>query len=268
MKTLKQKLSHALLAFLLTAGLLIPLLGILDPSFVRPELLLLAALLIVIFEAASLHRLATILTLSLGGLLVGFWLVARDGLTAISDVLIALSLRLSGQMAALPLIGRQVTGILLVLIPLIACFSMLDQATWLPSLCLTLVAALLIWLSDRMDLLPWLLPAIAAVLLRLMLDRYEGLDPLRLFPWVATLVAAAFFLIPGNSQDLAPLREKADELRQAIMDRLFFTEARDVFSLAAEGYYPQGINQLGGTPELSDHLVMQVSAPAPFICAA
>ena len=258
---LRQKLNHALSAFLLTAGLLIPLLGILDVSFAQPRLLLGAAAVIVLFEALSWKRMTGIIGASLCLIGVLIWLFLLNGLSVMNDVLIALSLRLSGQTAALPLIQNPVLWIFTLLIPLISCFAVMDQATWLPSLCLTIVTALLIWLSGRMDLLPWLLPAIAAVLLRLILDRYEELDPLRLLPWIAALVVAAFLLTPGNSSELAPLKDKADELRQAIMDRLFFTEARDVFSLAAEGYYPQGINQLGGKPDISDHPVMQVSAP-------
>ena len=57
------------------------------------------------------------------------------------------------------------------------------------------------------------------------------------------------------------MRDKADELRQMILDRLFYTEPRDVFSLSSEGYYPQGSGQLGGTPDPSDRPVMQVSSP-------
>lgn len=260
-KILRQKLNHALSAFLLTAGLLIPLLGILDVSFAQPQLLLWAAAVIVLFEAFSFNRITAVIGASLCLIGVMLWLFALNGLSVMNDVLIALSLRLSGQTAALPLIRDPVLWIMTVLIPLVSCFAVMDQATWLPSLCLTIIAALLIWLSNRMDLLPWILPAIAAVLLRLILDRYEELDPFRLLPWIAAIVTAAFFLIPGNSGELAPMKEKADELRQAIMDRLFFTEARDVFSLAAEGYYPQGMNQLGGKPDISDHPVMQVSAP-------
>ena len=45
------------------------------------------------------------------------------------------------------------------------------------------------------------------------------------------------------------------------MDRLFFTEPRDVFSLSSEGYYPQGMSQLGGPANPTDHRVMQVSTP-------
>ena len=50
-------------------------------------------------------------------------------------------------------------------------------------------------------------------------------------------------------------------VRQAIMDRLFFTEARDVFSLYAAGFSPQGQDQLGGKPKPETAQVMQVFTP-------
>ena len=91
-------------------------------------------------------------------------------------------------------------------------------------------------------------------------ERFREVSLLQLLPWAVLLVAAAFLLtsrgVPPN-----PLREKADELRQAVLDRLFFTEPRDVFSLSSEGYYPEGREQLGGKPDPNDHPVMQVSTP-------
>ena len=260
-KILRRRLSHALPAFLLAAGLVLPLLGVLDPSFVDPRHLLPVLLVVLLFEVAAVNRLTAVLGLSLSVAGLLFWLLANDGITALRDLLLGLSLRLSGQTAALPLIAPTVIGATVILLSLLACFCMLDRATWLPSLCLTVAVALLAFLSDRMQLLPWLLPACAAVLLRMMLDRYEGQDPLRLLPWSALLVASAFLLVPKNTADLAILKDQVSDLRQSVMDRLFFTEARDVFSLSAEGYYPQGSHQLGGKPEISDHAVMQVSAP-------
>ncbi len=261
MKLLRRKLGHALPSLLLSAGLLVPVLGLLDPSFADPVHLLSAALVVLVFELATLNRRIALISLGFGAAAVLFWLFGAGGRLQAQDLMIALSLRLSGQQAALPLIADTAVRVMAVLIPLLACLSMTEKATWLPALCLTVIVTLLAWLSNRMDLLLWLLPAFSAVLLRLILDRYEGLDPLRLLPWVLLPVALAWLLVPRNAADLAPLREKADDLRQAVMDRLFFTEARDVFSLSAEGYYPQGPHQLGGKPELSDRPVMQVSAP-------
>ena len=261
MKLLQKKLNHALPAFFLAAGLLIPLLGVLDPSFADPALLLRAAAVVVLFEAASLSRVSATVAAGLFLSAVLAWLLGFGGLTVARDIVIALSLRMSGQMAALPLIASEVVWFFSLIVPLLACFAMLERATWIPSLVLTVLVTVLVWLGNRMDLLPWLLPAFAAVLLMLILDRHESLQPLRILPWAAAALALAFLLTPRDGVVYEPLREKADDLRQAVMDRLFFTEPRDVFSLSSEGYYPQGSRQLGGTPDLNDRQVMQVSAP-------
>ncbi|MBQ8537113.1 MAG: transglutaminase domain-containing protein, partial [Clostridia bacterium] len=75
------------------------------------------------------------------------------------------------------------------------------------------------------------------------------------------LVALALLLTPSQGLVYEPLKDLADELRQAIYDRFFFTEPRNIFSLASQGYYPKGPNQLGGAAEPSDEPVMQVAAP-------
>ena len=261
MALLKRKLNHALPAFFLAAGLLMPLLGVLDPSFADPRMLIPAALVVLLFEVASINKLTAGITAGLFAAGIAAWLLAFGGITVAGDVMIALSLRISGQMAALPLIAGKVKILFAILVPLVACFAMIQKATWIPSLILTAAITVLVWLSNRMDLLPWLLPAFAALLMMLVLDRHESMAPLHVLPWTALLMALAFLLTPSDGAVYGPLRDKADELRQAIMDRLFFTEPRDVFSLSSEGYYPQGPRQLGGTPEISDHEVMQVSTP-------
>lgn len=55
------------------------------------------------------------------------------------------------------------------------------------------------------------------------------------------------------------MKEAADALRQKIYDYLFFTSARDVFSIASQGYYPQGPTQLGGAATPSERPVLRVS---------
>ena len=102
--------------------------------------------------------------------------------------------------------------------------------------------------------------ALFAALLLLLTDRFPETSFPRLIPWVAALLLACFALT-GQGATVEPLKEKVDDLRQSILDRLFFTDPRDVFSLSTEGYYPEGPDQLGGKPNPSDHPVMQVSTP-------
>ena len=123
MRLVHEKLNHALPSLLLSAGWLLPLLGVLHPAFADPMVLLWAAAVVLLFELFSLRRWTSLL--SAGIIAAGFliWLAAFGGISILQDVFIALSLRASGQTAALPLIASPVVTLFSILVPLLACFS-------------------------------------------------------------------------------------------------------------------------------------------------
>ncbi|MBQ6514193.1 MAG: transglutaminase domain-containing protein [Clostridia bacterium] len=254
------RLTHALLSMLLAAGILLPLLGIMDPSFLSPTVLLWCAGIVLLFELASIKRIASIAVACAALIALAFWLFALDGLLVISDVVLAVGLRFTGVTTALPLVASSAVILTVVLVTLAACFACLRNASFLPAFLLCFSMILLIYLSGSGEMVPWFLPALLALLIILMTDRFPETPVLPLLPFGALLVAGAFLLTSG-SIGANPLRDKADELRQAVLDRLFFTEPRDVFSLSSEGFYPEGQDQLGGKPDPDETPVMQVSAP-------
>lgn len=259
-ETLRTRLTHALLSLLLAAGLLLPLLGILEPSFLSPSLLFGCAGIVLLFELACINRIGSLVAAGLGLLMLAVWLLAAGGLIVVSDVALAIVLRFSGIHSALPLVAVSAVTILTVLVTLICCFACLRNASILPASLLCFGMILLIYLSGAGEVVPWFTPALIALLLILMTDRFPETPLLPLLPVSVLLVAVAFLLTSGGV-GANSLRERADELRQAVLDRLFFTEPRDVFSLSSEGYYPQGQEQLGGKPDPDDSPVMQVSTP-------
>ena len=246
------RLTHALLSMLLAAGILLPLLGIMDPSFLSPTVLLWCAGIVLLFELASIKRIASIAVACAALIALAFWLFALDGLLVISDVVLAVGLRFTGVTTALPLVASSAVILTVVLVTLAACFACLRNASFLPAFLLCFSMILLIYLSGSGEMVPWFLPALLALLIILMTDR---------FPETPALLVAGAFLLTSGSIGANPLRDKADELRQAVLDRLFFTEPRDVFSLSSEGFYPEGQDQLGGKPDPDETPVMQVSAP-------
>ena len=251
---------HALIAFLLSAGIVLPVLGVLDDSFLSPGILLACAAIILIFEAASLHRIAAFS--ATGGLIIGLiiWLISAGGAQTMSDFMIAVTLRIRGIRSAVPLIREQAMQITACFLTALCCFACLRKATCVPSLVLCAGTAFLVWLTDRMDLIPWLLPALAAFVTMMLTSRFEETRPIRILPWAAGITAAAY-LLAGSGMVLQPLKDMADELRQTIMERFFFVETRDVFSLYAIGYSPQGQNQLGGKPNPDSSAMMEVTTP-------
>ncbi len=259
-EALRVRLTHALLSMLMAAGLLLPFLGILEPSFLFPRLILWSASVILLFELTCSNRITAVVSAVLCLTALAVWLLAMNGLIIVSDVVLAVALRFTGVRTALPLVASSAVVLFTVLISLISCFVCLRGASVLPAALLCFGMILLIYLSGSSEVVPWFLPALAALLLMLMTERFPETPLLPLVPVAALLVAGAFLLTTGGV-DSGPLREKADEFRQAVLDRLFFTEPRDVFSLSSEGYYPEGQDQLGGKPDPDDTPVMQVSAP-------
>ena len=259
-KKIGERAVHALISMMLSIGLVIPVLSILDRSLPSLQILLLSASVIIIFELISLHRVAVFS--ACGALFAGilFWVFGAGGNRIMSDFMIALTLRVRGIETAIPLIEGYAGIIVTIVLTILSCFACLRRATSLPSLILCIGAIALIWLTDRTDLIPWLLSALAATLVMLMISRSEDTPPIRIIPWAAGITAAAF-LAAGAGTAAQPLKDKADELRQSVMDRMFFTEARDVFSLYSAGYSPQGPDQLGGKPSPDKDPVMQVSTP-------
>ncbi len=257
---LKERIRHTVLAFLLSAGLVMPLCGALDETLISPRLLLLIAGIILLFELASLHPATAWSAVILTAAGAAIWILAGEGARVFSNAGIAVTLRLKGIRTAIPLAARPVSILMTAGVTLLCCFAVLRSMTCIPALMLCIAVMMLVWLTDSMGLLPWLLPALAAVLTLLMTYRYDDTPALRVLPWAAGLVLIAF-LLTGSRPPENPLKEKADEIRQAVMDRLFFTEARDIFSLYSVGFSPQGAEQLGGKPNPSENPVMQVSTP-------
>ena len=256
---IKLRLTHALLALLLTSGLLLPLLHILEPSFFSLSVLIPVAFVILLFELASLNRITAFVSAGLVVLALFVWLFGAGGGLIASDIVLAVALRSSGVMTALPLVASSAVPLITILVTLVCCFACLRGASILPASLLCFGMILLIYLADAGAMVPFFLPALMALLLLLLTDRFPETPLLPLLPVTVLLIAGAFLLTAGGVPANA-LQDKAEEFRQAILDRLFFTEPRDVFSLSTEGFYPQGQDQLGGSPAPSDTPVMQVSA--------
>ena len=259
-ETVRSRLVHALLSMLLAVGLLLPLLGILDTFLVSPLILLPVAVVILFFELSSINRITRLASFGAAAVLLLLWLFAMGGMLTVSDVVMAVVLRFNGILSAIPLVASPASIILTILVTLVSCFVCLRNASILPATLLCFGMILLIYLTASEQVIPMFLPALAALLLLLMTERFPETPLPHLLPFAALLVALAF-LLAGNGTGQNALRQKADELRQAVLDRLFFTEPRDVFSLRRDGYYPQGQDQLGGKPNPKDDPVMIVSTP-------
>ena len=189
---LKRRGIHALLSALLSIGLVMPVLGILDRSFISSEVLLPLFLTVLCFELAASHKIASFASVGAAVAALVLWLAALGGQMVISDVLIATSLRLSGVSSSMPLVASQVVWCCSVLITLVACFSCLKNATCFPSVMLCIAVALAIYLTGSDQLILWLLPALVAMLLMILTDRFQETPVISVIPWAAVILALSF----------------------------------------------------------------------------
>ncbi len=259
-RVMQEKLPRLTLTLLMAAGIVFPFLSAFGMEGMMPRCALMIAGCVLALEAVFLTRRTALI--GCPALLAGalFWLLGGGGMARLTDLGRAFSLRLSGVPGALPLVAGEAAMAMTVVISLLSFLCARPGMGGLGAVLLAAGGLLALWLGDFADRMVWLLPAWAAALCLMVLERRPEVSFLRILPWAAALAVLAWALIPPEGLVIPALKERADSLRQTVMDRLFFTEPRDVFSLSAEGYYPQGISQLGGPISPSDHLVMQVSA--------
>jgi len=154
---LHPKAAHLALAVLLCCGLMMPVLGVLLPGTAPLRPLCVAAAVCLVLEAVSLRRVSAIaaaVVLPLGALA---WLFAPGHLSRVSDVLLALTLRLRGQSAALPLVAEDAVLLLSLLFGLLSWLVTLRPVSCMPSLLLCVGVMMLLWFSGASHLIPWLL---------------------------------------------------------------------------------------------------------------
>ena len=255
---LREAISHGVIALLYALGLTLTLLHVLDLTGQLWSALPVMTLLIAVMAASTVKRWTGWALTGLMALAGGLWL-AMGGLSVVVEAFRGVTLQLAGVMGALPMVAGE-TALLIAMMAAVISFLLTYRAAGAyPAITVLLLALLLLWLGNRARLLGWLLPSVAAVMTLLALSNHESLTVRRVLPMMLAAVMAAFLVLPTGGVTVGPLKEAADTLRQKIYDYFFFTEPRDVFTLAAEGYYPQGQSQLGGPANPTDHQVMQVT---------
>ena len=259
---IRETIARTLLTLLLSMGLVLPLLGVLQlpASGWIAGCVCAAVLSLGLGSLSQFPKLSWIGPVAALGV-AGAWLLA-GGAEQAAGVLRALTLRLSGIPGGLRYVAVP-AGLLAAFPVTLLAFCFTGRRTGVFAVLSVILVLMLLWLGQRGDLLPLLIPAGAAALTVYARERAEGTPLRRTLPALLIAAALAVFLVPASGVTVPPLKDAADHLRQTILDYFFFTEPRNIFSLAYEGYYPQGRDQLGGKPELNGHAVLTVEADRP-----
>ncbi|MBQ8202271.1 MAG: hypothetical protein IJZ74_10965 [Clostridia bacterium] len=257
---LREALAHGAVALLFALGMVLMLLGV--TGLLRYGWMAAALLtaMTAIMTAASMNRRAAwVLT---GAALVGGvgWLTL-GGMGTVVEVMQATVLHMSGLKTALPLVAGEAAAMICVLCAAASFFVTYRSAGAYPALILLLLAVVLLWLGDQTHVLWALLPSVVACVTLLLQSGDDDIRTFRVLPLAVVTTVISFTGVAVGGATIPPLKDAADALRQKIYDIFFFTDPRDVFSLATEGYYPQGQNQLGGPAEPHENPVMVVITP-------
>jgi len=254
---MKEAARHGAVAFLLSLGLTLGMLGCMELLAYGWLAAVLLAGVTLVMALTSVRKLTRLL---MAGVLAGgaaLWLLL-GGVDTLTEILRAVTLHFTGLNGALPMVAREVAILLAVLMG-VACFMLTNRGMGVsPALTITVLAAVLLWLSDQPRVLPWLAPAFAGVILQVAFTHHESLAMRRALPLAAVVAGLALLLTPAEGVTIQPMKDAADKLRDQIFARFMFTQPRNVFTLASEGYYPQGQYQLGGKAEPNDDPVMLV----------
>ena len=245
-----------LMTFLLSAGLTLPILTVLDAASSWQAALAVNAALSLLPALAGMGGRFRLFTLLGGTAGLALWL-AGTGISDCVELVRGIVLQLTETTGVFPLIAGRAVPILAGAVTALAFLAASPAAGGLPALCLWVVSLMLLWMGGQDSAMLLTVPALTAGLTMLGLERRGG--RLRsLLPLMALLSLCACLLVPSGGVTVEPLKEAADQLREQVSDYLFYTAPRSVFSLADLGWYPQGQNQLGGTPDPSDDLLLAV----------
>ncbi len=195
-----------------------------------------------------------------GGSAFVLWLIL-GGAGVLKEVVYGLTWHVSGIPTALPLVAAPFSAAVSVLCVAAAWFVSQPSAGAYPATVLLILFALLIWLLDMPQTLWAMLPAVLGTLLMLLHAGNEDLPIRRLLPLAAAITLIGYCGVWAGGVTWEPLHDLAQDIRRYIYDTLFYTAPRDVFTLASEGYYPQGPSQLGGPAQPHTQQVMVVNTP-------
>ena len=179
----------------------------------------------------------------------------------------AIAMHLRGAGVALPLYGDTIALQLTLYCALLGtALASPDNGLYAP---IFIVGSLLcsMWLLGLRGASAYMLPALPALLLLYAWTHArdpEGDTPQRRsMPAIALVAAAALCalsmaLAPADGTKVPALAQLADRVSEILDDTLLFREQRSRYSLALDGWMPQGEGRLGGEPSPSDRIVMQV----------
>jgi len=253
-------MTRLLTAFLLSLGLLLPLLMLFNIDAHIPLAVTISSAILALLTLRSSGKPWTWLIPALFVilLLTQLALPGAGFFGGSLEAIKAIMLYVNGLNAVMPLFGKYVAIFLAVGIAGCSYLFTKNGIGFFPAAILVVLTLFAIWSMGRADLVWYAIPALCALLLLISQNSHEKISVTNVLPLALSVVLISMLILPASRFTIPPLEDAAMRLKQTITDYLFFTEPRSVFTLGSYGYYPMGGGVLGGEAEPSDYPVMIV----------
>ena len=267
---LRCALLRALIALLLAAGIGLPVLVGIGQGFLLLRFLLIITVIILVCAMLSLRRKLFSIALVIAVLVSGtLYALQRTGPVADAILLFQdIILSIQGQPIVLSLHGDIAARFIACAAGLIAWLLTSPENGVLPAFMTSVCVFYAVWLSGMQKGAPYLLPAFPALMmLYAFTHHYESSSiedprqarlPLFLLPVTAFLLAISMVIAPPEGTQSPTLAQFNENLRDRIEARFFFTQERARYTLAADGWMPQGEHRLGGKPDPLNYPLLEV----------
>ena len=267
---LRCALLRALIALLLAAGIGLPFLVGIGQGFLLLRFLLIITAVILVCAVLSLRRRLFGIILVIAAVASGaLYALRRTGPVADAILLFQdIVLSIQGQSVALALHGDIAARFIACAAGIIAWMLTSPEDGVLPAFMTAVGVFYAVWLAGMQKGAPYLLPALPALLLLYAFTHhYETSDtedprkarlPLLVLPVAAVLLALSMLIAPPEGTQSPTLAQFNESLRDRIEARFFFTQERARYTLAADGWMPQGEHRLGGTPDPLKYPLLEV----------
>lgn len=267
---LRCALLRTMIALLLAAGIGLPFLIGVGQGFLLLRFLLIITAVILACAALSLYRklfgIALVTAAIISGALYAFRSTGpvADAILLFRDIVLSIQ----GHSVALTLHGDIAARFIACTAGLIAWLLTSPENGVLPAFMTSVSVFYAVWLSGMQKGAPYLLPALPALLLLYAFthhyetsaveDPRQARLPLILLPAAAVLLAVSMLIAPPEGTQSPTLAQFNESLRDRIEARFFFTQERARYTLAADGWMPQGEHRLGGKPDPLNYPLLEV----------
>lgn len=256
----RELLTHFLLTVFQATGLILPVCSMFGLSEFISYGIVTISILLPLLELSRLSKF-TFRTFPMLLLVSAcLFIFVGSGSTLLNDLYLGCSLHFSDVPASLVLLGKEMVLTISLVITVIVFYVSIPDVGAMILLSFTVLVFGFLCYYNRSDLLWCFAPALIATIIFLLKLSKPEISEFRLILPITVLILISMLATPFSGIICEPLMNAADGLRQAVTDHFFFTDARSVFSLADEGFYPEGLSQLGGKAEISDAPVMEVSS--------